>query len=81
MGPNIYILREVGLIQTPICTASYSECKTICINYPCPQRWGPDFPFWASRSCNSAGWLACLDWFRMSMCHIILLRRNNKMPI
>ena len=32
----------------------------LCLHNPCPQRWGPDSVFWASRPSLPAVWLALL---------------------
>ena len=46
-------------VTTPS-TAQILDLHKLCQHNPCPQRWGPDSVFWASRSSLSAAWLALL---------------------
>ena len=37
-----------------------TNCCANCVEPSCPQQWGADLQFWASRSCGPDGWLALL---------------------
>ena len=58
-------MRSHAKLQTTQPTSSgavraVTNCCANCVEPSRPQQWGPDLPFWVSRPCGPAGWLALL---------------------